>query len=373
MTFVVVTHVPHTKGGNTYFAYEPYIREMNIWEKYVDDIIIVAPLSNKKRQTIDSAYFHSNLKFISIPSIEFTSTKKSIISLFKLPIIIYTIIKAYKKADHIHLRCPGNMGFLGCLTQIFFPKKVKTAKYAGNWDPKAKQPLSYKLQKWILRNTFLTKNMKVLVYGNWENQTKNIKPFFTASYSNSEIEIPGERDYSGLLKYVFVGSLVEGKRPLLAIKIIEALKNEGKNVFLDIYGDGILMPSLKAYIEKSNLQDIISLHGNQEKAIVKKNLKESHFLILPSKSEGWPKAVAEAMFFGTVPIATKISCVPNMLDYGKRGILIEPDLNKALYIINDALNDGMALRNMSKAASKWSQEYTLDVFENEISKLIKHP
>src|SRR5690606_25435867 len=130
-------------------------------------------------------------------------------SLFKLPVILFKIFKACQKTDHIHLRCPGNIGLLGCLVQIFFPKTPKTAKYAGNWDPKAKQPLSYKLQKWLLNNTFLTRNMQVLVYGNWENQTKNIKPFFTATYTDSEIEKPLERDYSGHLQCVFVGSLVE--------------------------------------------------------------------------------------------------------------------------------------------------------------------
>ena len=57
-----------------------------------------------------------------------------------------TLYKSIKKSDVIHLRCPGNIGLLACFIQILFPKKNKTAKYAGNWDPKAKQPLSYKLQ-----------------------------------------------------------------------------------------------------------------------------------------------------------------------------------------------------------------------------------
>ena len=70
------------------------------------------------------------------------------------------------------------MGLIGAIVNILFPNKQKTAKYAGNWDPKSKQPWSYRLQKWILSNTFLTKNMQVLVYGEWPNQTKNIKPFF---------------------------------------------------------------------------------------------------------------------------------------------------------------------------------------------------
>ena len=70
--------------------------------------------------------------------------------------------------------------------------------------------------------------MQVLVYGDWKNQTKNIKPFFTATYNKSEIEKPLKRDYSGDLKFVFIGSLVEGKRPLLAIQIIEALHKKEK-------------------------------------------------------------------------------------------------------------------------------------------------
>ncbi len=114
--------------------------------------------------------------------------KNCILSLIKIPIIIITIFKSCKKADHIHLRCPGNIGLLGCFVQIFFPKKIKTAKYAGNWDPQSKQPVSYKIQKFLLKNTILTKNMQTLVYGKWKNQSKNIKPFFTASFSDSEIE-----------------------------------------------------------------------------------------------------------------------------------------------------------------------------------------
>ena len=103
-----------------------------------------------------------------------------------MPFLCYTIFKAMKKADHIHLRCPGNMGLIGSLIQIFFPNTPKTAKYAGNWDPKSKQPLSYVIQKWLLSSTFLTRNIKVLVYGEWEHQSKNITSFFTASYREED-------------------------------------------------------------------------------------------------------------------------------------------------------------------------------------------
>lgn len=370
MNFLIISHVKHKPNGATYAAYAPYVREMNLWLKHVDKVTIVAPKVSGKPTPIEINYKHKAIKLNTIPTIQFTSIQHSIMSLLKLPLILWTIFKACRKADHIHLRCPGNIGLLGCFVQILFPKTPKTAKYAGNWDPKAKQPISYKLQKWLLSNTMLTKNMQVLVYGNWKDQTKNIKSFFTATFTNKEIEQPVQRDYGSILKFVFVGSLVKGKRPLLTLQIIEALIARGKKVCLNMYGDGVLREELQNYITVNNLEAHITLHGNQDKEVVKQALKEAHFSILPSKSEGWPKAIAEAMFYGVIPIVTKISCVPYMLDYGNRGILIDSELKLATNTIVAELENTKTLKIKAEAATKWSQNYTLDVFESEIKKLV---
>lgn len=369
MRFLIITHVRHTKQNKNYFAYAPYIREMNIWLKHVDEVEIVAPLTNYKKSEIDLNYEHSNIRFSKIPEIEFTSVFRTIKSIIKTPIIFFSIFKACRRADHIHLRCPGNIGLFGCLAQIFFPSKVKTAKYAGNWDPYSKQPISYKLQKYILKNTFLTKNMTALVYGNWKDQTKNIKSFFTASYRNDEIKPIITRDYKKEFKFVFIGTLVDGKNPLLSIQIVEELNAKGLMVSLDLFGDGLLKKTLRGYISENKLNSFIKIHGNVSKDIIKEKLKSSHFLILPSKSEGWPKAIAEAMFFGVIPISTNVSCVSWMLNEGRRGILIDDELEKATAKILESIkNDN--LMSMSVASQQWSQKYTLDVFEEEIIKLL---
>ncbi len=371
MRFLIISHVEHKLKDNQWFAYAPYVREMNIWLNHVNHVEIVAPKTVAPISPIDISYKGNDMILTQIPSITFVNLKEAILSLFKLPLIFFSLIKACRRADHIHLRCPGNIGLLGSIVQVFFPKKIKTAKYAGNWDPKAKQPLSYRFQKWLLCNTVLTKNMQVLVYGKWKRQTKNVKPFFTATYKRSEIEPVETRKYSSILNFVFVGSLVEGKRPLLAIKIINKLVNEGIKANLDLYGDGILRNDLEHYVFNNNLSKFIKLHGNQSKEVIQKAIKKAHFSILPSRSEGWPKAIAEAMFFGAIPIVTKVSCVPYMLDYGKRGILIDPDLDKAAFKIVNAIANNEKLEKKAIAAKVWSQYYTLDLFEDEISKLIK--
>jgi len=180
MNFVVITHVAHILEQNLYFAYAPYVREMNIWTKQVENVIIVAPESKSIKTPIDLKYECENIEFVTVNEFDVLNLKGIFSTVFKIPGICCKIYSAMRKADHIHLRCPGNMGLLGCFVQILFPNKIKTAKYAGNWDPKSSQPFSYKLQKWILSNTFLTRNMQVLVYGQWEGSTKNIKPFLIA-------------------------------------------------------------------------------------------------------------------------------------------------------------------------------------------------
>jgi len=370
MKFAIITHVSHIQDENQYFGYSPYVREMNIWLKYVDEVIIVAPLTIKEPTAIDISYRHDNINFKKVPDFNFISFNAILSSVFKLPIIISKIFKVMKASDHIHLRCPGNMGLISCFVQILFPNKIKTAKYAGNWDSKSKQPWTYKLQKYILNNTFLTKNMQVLVYGNWENQSKNIKPFFTATYSESEKEIIQKQDFEQNVKFIFVGSLVAGKNPLYAIKLVEKLIRKGKKATLNLYGDGVERKSLEQYIEGNRLQGYIFLKGNHDKETVKEEYHKSHFVLLPSKSEGWPKAIAEGMFWGCIPVATQVSCIPDMLDYGKRGVLLDMNLNRDLTQIEEIINNQSIFITKKTLAQEWSEQYTTDFFEAEIKKLI---
>ena len=371
MKFVLFTNVPHHQADNLYFAYSPYVSEMNIWAKHLDEFVVVAPLVRKEVSVIDAFYSHQNMQFISIPSFDLLSVKAILRTFFKLPILFWTLFKAMQVADHIHLRCPGNVGLLGCLVQILFPKTPKSAKYAGNWDPKSKKPWSYQLQQWILSNTFLTKNMKVLVYGVWDGQSQNIYPFFTASYSEIDKVRLVPKKLQTRIDFAFVGVLVKGKNPLYAMKMIEDLHLKGHQVRLCIYGEGIERKLLENYIETKQLDSIVFLKGNQNREIIQKAYQESHFVILPSASEGWPKAIAEGMFWGCVPLATKVSCIPFMLDFGNRGLLLTMDLANDCLQIEKIIKNQPLYDSMQNQAVSWSQKYTTELFESEILKILK--
>ena len=242
------------------------------------------------------------------------------------------------------------------------------------WAPHSKQPFSYKLQKWILSNIFLTRNCKVLVYGEWENQTKNIISFFTASYHQKEIIPIPNKKLSSKIKCIFVGTFSIGKQPMLSVKVIEKLRLENYNVQLDMYGEGEEFKKIKDYVRKKNLEGSIFLHGNQPREVVKKAYQQSHFLIFVSKSEGWPKVVAEAMFWGCLPISSKVSCVESMLGHGSRGTVIAPytTSDEIVQILKRYIEKEDAYQQEVLSAKNWSQQYTLEKFEYEIQKLLGH-
>jgi glycosyltransferase involved in cell wall biosynthesis len=336
--------------------------------------------------------------------------------------------------------------------------------------------------------------MKVLVYGEWPHQSKNIKPFFTATYSATEKGAYHKTLKSPLL-FLFVGTLSENKNPQLLIQLVQSLNQQGIPAHAHFYGDGPMMvelsqfnskmggssdefriqsselgshndeekaqipaassdsvegaiedsiePSSEAVIQR--LGDVIStaatepsrspvenssvsndskfktqipaassdsregaikdpvvpsseavlqrlnssnststsssksftFHGNQPATVVKKAYENAHFIFLASKSEGWPKAIAEGMWHGCVPIATPVSCVPWMLNSDEasvsgnpRGILFH-SVEETIKNIKKRIAAPEGFEQMSKDAQNWSQQYTMEDFEKAIGELLR--
>ena len=371
MKLAIITQVVHKRFQHQIWAYAPYVKEINLWTKQAHEVILVAPCTTSQSSAIDQAYSATNLHFLQVPAFSLQGIQALLKSLLVIPVCLLRIIQAMRNADHIHLRCPGNMGLLGCVVQIFFPNKIKTAKYAGNWDPHSKQPWSYNLQRWILQNTFLTRNMTVLVYGEWPYMSRNCKSFFTASDCESDKINTPPRALDTPIQCLFVGSLTAGKNPFYAIQLVEAVSKMGVSIQLKLYGDGDQRAKLEAYCIEHSLSEHVQFFGNQDADIVQQAYKSSHFLLLPSQSEGWPKAVAEAMFWGCVPLVSAVSCVPTMLYNQSRGLLLTLELEEDIKHLIELIQQPALYQKTALAAHVWSRHYTLDLFEQEIAKLLQ--
>ena len=372
MKLLIVSDAPILSNSGKKEAYAPYVKEMDLWMQHTRHVSYVCP-TKYERKLLTQPFKQQDFKITSLRRLEFHKLLSAFISLLIIPYQFYMLWNTMCKADHIHLRCPGNLTLLASLVQIALPRKRKTVKYAGNFDPNASQPIVYRLQKKILSNIRLTKNIDVLAYGDWPNQTKNIKPFFTATYS--------EKDKGNFIKqfkepsqFIFVGTLSQNKNPQLLVQLIQQLNKEDVSSQAHFYGDGPMMEELKEMTQHDSQN--FNFYGNQPSNILKEAYKKADFSFLASQSEGWPKAVAESMWYGCIPIATPVSCVPWMLgvsengSIGSRG-LIYIDKEQTILNVKSLLNSPTEMNKLSQNTQDWSQQYTMEKFESEIAKLLQ--
>jgi glycosyltransferase involved in cell wall biosynthesis len=370
-SLLIVTCVHHFEKDGNYFAYGPYVREMNLWIEQKAQVTVLAPLIQSQLPgQIDIAYSHPNLKFSSVPAFQVQSWAGKFQALWQIPFILYKMVLEMKKNSQMHIRIPGNMGLLGMFMQILFPNKPKVIKYAGNWDPTSVQPLTFKIQRKLANSTILTRKAKVLVYGNWKDSSSNVVPLFTASYRESEAKKVVKTPLNEKVKLVFVGAIYDGKNPQTGIYLSKLLKDKGIDFEFIYCGDGVMREEMQSLSRDLGVSEKVVFLGNVSADEIKKVLSESHFLIFISRTEGWPKAVAEAMFWGCVPFTSSVSCVPEMVGKnGERGILLENDPIKILGKLLPFIEDENLYKETSRRAMDWSREFTIDKLQKEILKL----
>ncbi|HAW57503.1 MAG TPA: glycosyl transferase family 1, partial [Bacteroidales bacterium] len=87
-----------------------------------------------------------------------------------------------------------------------------------------------------------------------------------------------------------------------------------------------------------------------------------------SLGEGLPLAILEAMSIGKPIIATPVGGIPEVIDNGRNGLLVEPDADKVVQTINTLLNDEELRTTLGRNAYVDSKKYT---WENSAKKFLE--
>ena len=89
---------------------------------------------------------------------------------------------------------------------------------------------------------------------------------------------------------------------------------------LNLIGDGELLEEIQQYANTLGIQDKIHFQGNQTN--VYSFLQEADLFLLPSRFEGMPMTIIEAMGTGLPIVASNVGGVPDMLKDGISGLLV---------------------------------------------------
>jgi len=139
-----------------------------------------------------------------------------------------------------------------------------------------------------------------------------------------------------------VAELNERKGIKYLINAVPEVIKKYPNTKFIIIGDGPNKADYENLIKKLDLENHVHLTGQQKE--IPKLLKSSNIFLLPSIREGFGMVNLEAMITPLPIIATKAGGIPEVIEDGKTGILVEPGNTKALVEALEKLISSSELR-----------------------------
>lgn len=120
---------------------------------------------------------------------------------------------------------------------------------------------------------------------------------------------------------VLVGRIDANKNQRMVLEAFSEIMDDYRDWSLHLYGDGELAAGLRNRFDC----DRIVFHGQVSN--VKDRIKGASIFVLPSKQEGMPNALIEAMALGLACISTDCPCggPADLIEHEKNGILIPVD------------------------------------------------
>ena len=179
-----------------------------------------------------------------------------------------------------------------------------------------------------------------------------------------------ERDWQSPL-LMSAGRLVHQKGLDIGIRALAGLKH--LNWQWQIAGDGPQMDALKALVNEHGLNDRVIFRGWQSREELIQCYKQANLFLFPSRHEGMPNAVLEAMASGLPVVATRIAGNEELVVQEKTGFLVESENVNSLQQALHELIENPSLREKMGAASRQRVEefYSWDNTAKQYAVLLK--
>jgi len=186
----------------------------------------------------------------------------------------------------------------------------------------------------------------------------------------SDVELPREAfvDFSRSQRkpgqpatIITVGTLEQlYKAPDILIDAVALAVKEGLDLRLVFVGDGRYRPWLKERAEKLGLGDRVRFVGwLPVGASVRRELDQADLFILPSRQEGLPRAMIEAMARGLPCIGSTVGGIPELLP---REDLVDPNDARALAdLIREVVTHPARMEGMSSVNVRKAKEYREEI------------
>lgn len=317
MKLLIVSHTPHYRRNNELVGWGPTVREIDQLANIFHQVVHIAPLHGEPAPKSAMAYRSRRVQVHLVPRAGGERLWNKLSILTAAPSHVLAMLRQFKSADVVHIRCPASISLLALLLLSARRHPARRwIKYAGNWSPGGQEPWSYAFQRWWLRKGW--HRGVVTVNGQWDDQPEFIHAFFNPCLNEQEQkhgrELLAIKRMQSPTRLIFVGRLDQGKGVARVLRIIAELQKMKCPVTLDLIGDGEERSRYERLANTLGVARQITFHGWQSRTALVPLYARAHLILLPSSSsEGWPKVLSEAMAFGAVPVASNVSSIPQYL------------------------------------------------------------
>jgi len=184
------------------------------------------------------------------------------------------------------------------------------------------------------------------------------------------VDTPGEDDRRHAFKVIFLGRIDDSSKG--ALWLPDIVRQLPDDVRLTVAGDGPDLPRLRK--RSTDLGERIRFLGAVPPAQVGGLLAEHSVFLMPSRYEGYPVALVEAMAAGCVPVASQIRGVTSaIVTHGTDGLLFPiGDRRRAARAIEELKEHPERLAAMSRhAKTKARESFTTEVMAEAYLNLLR--
>ena len=345
----------------------------------VDKLYVVVRVFNENKtcEELNMKELHtSNIEII--PTKNLVSPKGIIVYKSQLEKELHKILE---NVDLVFARMPSLISDSVCKVCLRMGKPYLTEVGGCAWDSywnhgikgKVVAPLVYFWQKKYVAKadyaTYVTKEFLQKRYPNSQINT-NCSNVYLIGMNDSVLQDRIRKIEEMDLKNIIVGQAVASvdvkyKGEQYFIRVMSKLKDRGIKIRYEIVGPGngdYIVEQSKKY----GLENQVILLGAKKKEEVTEWLKNIDIYVQPSKQEGLPRSVIEAMSVGCPALGSNIAGIPELLD---EECLFNPDsceefVNAVLGLLKIEKMKTQASLNFSK-----SKEYNIEDIEARRQKI----